>query len=273
MLPKLYQLYASLFARPFFYKWNKLLFELSIRGLGMLNSNTFKMSGEQYFIEKMSSRTKEGIIVDVGANVGKYSEHFLSRHPSQQLLAFEPHPTTFQELSKNLASYPQVKLFNKGVSDQKGELELFDYEEKDGSSHASLYKGVIENIHGAKAVSHSVETVALDNILQQYKVGRIQLLKIDTEGHELNVLHGAKYYLTNNLVEVIHIEFNEMNVVSRTYFKDFYDLLSTNYYLYRLLPNGVLPLNEYIPVRMELFAFQNIIAINKKSAYRSLFDK
>lgn len=272
MLPKLYRLYASIFARPFFYKWNKLLFELSIRGLGVLNSHTFKASGEQYFIEKISSRAKGGLIVDVGGNVGKYSEHFLLKNPSQQMFVFEPHPRTFQELSKNLVSYQQVTLFNQGVSDQKGELELFDYEERDGSSHASLYKGVIEDIHGAKAISHKVETVVLDTVFQNHQIDRIDLLKIDTEGHELNVLHGATHYLTNNLIDVIHIEFNEMNVVSKTYFKDFHDLLAKNYHLYRLLPNGVLPLNDYIPVRMELFAFQNIIAINKESAYQSLFD-
>ncbi|MEM1325341.1 MAG: FkbM family methyltransferase [Bacteroidota bacterium] len=271
MLDKLYRFYARLCARPSFYKLNKTLFELSLRGLGVLNSHNFHLSGEYFFIEKVSQSARNQLIIDIGGNIGNYSLDFLKKNPEQQIFVFEPHPTTFQKLSQNLNSYKQVELFNKGVSDEKGELKLFDYQDQDGSTHASLFQGVIEDIHGKTSISHTVDVVALDDFLTAKKVEQVHLLKIDTEGNELNVLQGAKQYLEAQRIDIIHIEFNEMNVISKTFFKDFYDLLAPNYYLYRLLPKGVLPLQEYIPVRMELLAFQNIIAVSKSSNYHQLF--
>jgi FkbM family methyltransferase len=251
---------------------NKTLFELSIRGLGVLNSYNFHLSGEHFFIKKVSQSAQNQLIIDIGGNVGNYSLDFLKVNPQQQIFVFEPHPTTFKSLSQNLENFANVELFNKGVSDTNGELQLFDYQEQDGSTHASLFQDVIEDIHGKTSISHTVDVVALDEFLEKKDIDRVHLLKIDTEGNELNVLEGARRYLGEQRIDIIHIEFNEMNVISKTFFKDFYDLLASNYYLYRLLPKGVLPLQEYIPVRMELLAFQNIIAVSKSSNYQTLFQ-
>ena len=93
----------------------------------------------------------------------------------------------------------------------------------------------------------------------------IDLLKIDTEGNEFNVLLGCKEFLKNRQVKAIHFEFNEMNIVSKVSFKDFWDLLS-DYNFYRILPGGgLLPIKNYSPIMCEIYAFQNIVAILKES--------
>jgi hypothetical protein len=53
-----------------------------------------------------------------------------------------------------------------------------------------------------------------------------------------------------------------MNVISRVFFMNFYDLLS-DFVLYRLLPHGMVPIGEYHPVDCEIFAYQNIVARRK----------
>jgi hypothetical protein len=70
--------------------------------------------------------------------------------------------------------------------------------------------------------------------------------------------------LQENRIDIIQFEFGEMNIASRVFFKDFYDLLSGQYHLYRLLPNGLLPLEPYNARRHEIFIYQNIIAINRR---------
>ena len=56
-----------------------------------------------------------------------------------------------------------------------------------------------------------------------------------------------------------------MNVVSKSYFKNFWDLLP-NYKFYRLLPGGkFLEIKSYSPLNCEIFAYQNIVAILKKN--------
>ena len=67
--------------------------------------------------------------------------------------------------------------------------------------------------------------------------------------------------LKNNAVGIIHFEFNEMNIVSGHFLRDFEQLL-TDFQLYRLLPKGLVILND-MPILTELYGFQNVIAIRK----------
>jgi hypothetical protein len=93
-------------------------------------------------------------------------------------------------------------------------------------------------------------------------------MKIDTEGSEYEILKGARTMLSKNSIKIIQFEFNEMNVYSRVFFKDFVDLLK-NYKLYRLMSHGLFPIKSYSPKLHEIFAFQNIVAINKSAKLRN----
>jgi len=253
-----YDLYRLLFARTFFYKFNKLLYQLSLRGLGVLNYESDKISGEEHFIEHHVSKFRNKIILDVGSNVGRYSKLINGLNKDAEIYAFEPHPATYQKLIKNVDGI-NINTNNVGVGASAGSLKLYDYAEKDGSSHASLYKDVIEQIHKGKSVVHEVKIISLDDFVIEHKIERVGLLKIDTEGHELEVLKGFERYISANKVDWIHFEFNEMNIASRIFFKDFWELLP-NYDFFRMLPNGLVPIKQYSPVFCEIYAYQNIVA-------------
>ncbi|MCB0370390.1 MAG: FkbM family methyltransferase [Bacteroidetes bacterium] len=256
-------LYVKIFAKPSFIKWNRFLYHASLKGMGVLNYKNDKESGEEAFLEKTLKGLNAPVVFDVGANVGRYSKNILKINSSAKLHSFEPHPSTFQKLSETMKGLAS-NLNNKGVGKEKASLKLFDYQDQDGSSHASIYKGVIEEIHNKKAVSHEVDVISLESYLKEQQISNIDLLKIDTEGNELNVLLGLGSFLKEGKVEVIHFEFNEMNIFSKTSFKDFWDLLK-NYNIFRLLPNGrMLKINEYVGVDCEIYAYQNIIAIKRK---------
>ena len=57
--------------------------------------------------------------------------------------------------------------------------------------------------------------------IDDLKLERLNLLKIDAEGNEYKILLGAKQALQANIIDVIQFEFNEMNVISRVFMKDF----------------------------------------------------
>jgi len=102
----------------------------------------------------------------------------------------------------------------------------------------------------------------LDEYAQENSIDRITLLKIDTEGHELEVLKGAQSLLSKGAIDLIQIEFNEMNIVSRVFFRDNQKLL-VGYKAYRLLPTGAIPIGKS-PLKSELFAFQNIVFVHER---------
>jgi FkbM family methyltransferase len=259
MILYMIKIYRFIFARPLFLKWNNLLYRLSLSGLGILNYENPKVSGESYFVNKLVSQSNDdGVIIDAGANQGSYSLMCFKACTDTQIYSFEPHPKTFISLMKNLSGQNSVCV-NKALGASCGVLELFDYADRDGSSHASLYSGVIEEIHHANVTSHRVEVTTVDNFIKENKINKVKLLKIDTEGHELEVLKGASIAINSRMIIVIHFEFNEMNVISRSFFKDFVELLP-EYDFYRLLPSGMISL-KYSPLKSEIFAYQNIVAI------------
>ena len=256
-----YSIWAYVFSLPYFRKLNTLLFHLSLRGLGVLNYKTKYLSGELDWLKKYLSIFKEPVIFDVGANVGNYSNDILKLFPHSKIYAFEPHPQNFVKLEKLVGESASV--FKNAVGDKFEQIQLYDYEEKDGSSHASLYREVIEDIHHKESISHTVDVITLDHFCIENNVHSIDLLKIDTEGNELKCLMGARQLLRDGKINAVQFEFNEMNIISHSTFKDFWDLLD-NFDFYRLLPGGkLLPIRKYSPVICEIYAYQNIVALKR----------
>jgi len=182
-------------------------------------------------------------------------------NPNAELYAFEPHPKTFKKLQE-VADEFSFKAFNVGVGDKNETLKIYDYKYKDGSQHASIFKDVIEKVYKSEFIEHKINLIKIDDFCKKSNIAGINLLKIDTGGNELKVLKGASELIKNNKIDVIHFEFNEMNVFSRVFFRDFYEFL-INYNFFRMLPDGLIFLSEYNPIYQEIFAYQNIVAIRK----------
>lgn len=252
-------------SRPRFRKFNELMFDCSIRGLGILNYENLGLSGEDYFIEKLLTLyvgDQEGDFVDVGANKGNYTKDLLSVFPQAGIVACEPNPKTFLKLQAAVA-HDKAVLLNQGLGASDGLAQIYDREDHDGSSgHGSLYRDVIEGLHATESVSHEVLISTLDAVLEQYAIDHVHLVKIDTEGHELEVLKGASQTIASGKVDLFQIEFNEMNVVSKVFFRDIAALLP-DYMPYRLLPKGVIRIRHPL-IRAEIFGFQNLVFVHKR---------
>lgn len=259
--------YRRLLARRSLFGVNKFLFLLSLRGMGVLNHGDFSVTGEDHFLRHsvpaLLPEERELVVLDVGANEGRYACKVKELHPNASVYAFEPHPGTFARLRQKALEhgFEAVQL---ACGETRAELELYDFLEHDeGTSCASLYKGVIEQIHRRPSDSWTVPVTNLDRFMEKRGLARVHLLKTDTEGHDLSVIRGAADALRSEALDIVQFEFNEMNVVSRTFFKDFYDLLPA-YSFFRMLPDGLVALEDYAPLTHELFAYQNIAAIPRR---------
>jgi len=260
----LMSLYRVVFARRCFYTINRLLFNLSLRGMGILNDEgrNWTYTGEERFLRRVASTWRTPpTVLDVGAHVGEYANIVKRLAPQARVYAFEPHPKTFAELTRQ-ADRHGYSAWNVGCGDRTQTVSLYDYEAAQGSVHASLYQEVISTLHRGRPIATDVQVIALDDFIEEHKLTKVQLLKIDTEGHELRVLMGLKKSLPLGVVDVIQFEFNAMNVISRVFLRDFSTLLP-DYSFYRLLPDGPVPLGEYSPILWELFASQNIVAVRR----------
>lgn len=254
-------------ARPVMQPLTKLLFDVSLRGMGILNYRNSRHSGEGNFLKRLGefmqtdgSRVQPPVVLDVGANVGSYAVLVMAHLPTADVHAFEPHPRTAAELKRRLGKL--VKVVAAAAGSNVGTLDLFDYEDADGSVHASPYREVFTEIHKRPPTRHAVPVVRIDDYVEVEDLSHVLLLKIDTEGHELEVLKGASNSLAKGIIECIQFEFNEMNVVSGAFLRDFIRLLP-DYCLFRTLPKGLVPLRG--SALEEIFAYQNIVAIRNDS--------
>ncbi len=256
--------YRFVFVRKFMYPLNKKLYKLALRGIGVMNYETPRISGEAAFMKKIFARTGDKpTVVDVGANVGDYAAAVKEHYPQARLYAFEPHPLTFQKLASRAAQYGFVAV-QQACSEENGTTKFYDYARNTGSQHASLYKDIFEQIYQDSVVEYDVSITSLDHFRAATPaLDRINLLKIDTEGNEMRVLQGAEKTIRAGGIDVIYFEFNQMNVISRTFFKDIYNLLK-EYEFYRLFPDSLIPMGSYDPVFFEIFVLQNVVAIRKE---------
>ncbi len=259
-----FKFYRWIFCRPIFYKFNEHLFKLSLRGLGILNSEVSEATGEDYLLKQLSKKWNPKIIFDVGSNTDVYGYKYFKK---AKIYAIEPHPKTFEKLTNIFRKNKRILKFNFAVSNKKGTAKLWDFADdtqlkktQPTSQLSSLNKTVINQLHGQKAQSFLVRKITLDEFVRQQKIKMIDFLKIDTEGHELQVLQGAKQLINDKKIGFIQFEFNEMNVFSGNFFKDFVNLLP-GYSFYRILPHGLYPLKNYRPLTHEIFGFQNILAV------------
>lgn len=267
MVSLMLRLYAKVFARERLVSFNKLMYEFSIRGLGIFNHQNMGISGEKNFIGRYVAKYARGkdkfVVFDVGGSKGNYTKTISSFIRNAQIYVFEPHPKTFQHLVENMKTMKNVKCFNIALADKVAKTNLYDYEDGNGSGHASLNFEIFATIHRSKATSYEIDVTTIDTIAETNNLDYIDLLKIDVEGYDLNVLKGAGNLLTGKKISIIQFEFTQLNTVTRVFFKDFFELLSGNYKIFRLLPDGLLEVRSYDPTRHEIFGYQNFVAFLK----------
>ncbi len=248
-------LYRAIFARRFFYKWNRWLLHCGLKGLGI--NNCGDASGEYFYLKQLIEKKQKPVLFDVGANVGEWSRRALEINPSSSIFAFEPNTAPFEKCSK----ISQIKAFNMACGSKEERRTIYDRPDYPISTHASLDRGIISKL-GKGVVEKEIEVVTLDQIIASHEIKNIDLLKIDVEGFEYEVLRGAKKAIKNGVIHAIQFEFNDLNVYRRRFFRDFQKLLP-QFVFYRLLPKGKIPLRSYDPVLHEIFAYQNLLAIRE----------
>jgi len=196
-------------------------------------------------------------ILDIGANKGQSIDFFISIRPTSSIISFEPNPELFNFLLKKYNHQGNVQIINSGVSEKKGTQSFHinkinltsTLEEINYNSSYLVTKTKVLGIKPQEIISKTiqVETISLSEFILDKGLKKIDLLKIDTEGHEFKCLKGL-FPLKNCLIDRIQLEShnNDMYVNSASIDEIETLLLENNYSIEKSIKHGFGDFREMI---------------------------
>ena len=261
-------LYNFIFGRKTTQKLNNIIFSLSLRAKGYNNYGSFKVTGEKNFIQSISRELQFSL--DIGANIGNYSK-LLIEETNSYIFAFEPLDGAYDILNNLVIEHPnRIEAFKLALGDKNVEKNLNFTDEKsekatflDDISKLSFYEG-------ASNKKKLVNIVTLDEFMEQKNLfdKEIDLIKIDTEGYELEVLKGSKRLIEENKPKYIQLEFNIHQLFKNHTMYEFSKYLK-KYELFQILPFG----NKLLKVNPEkaetnIFYLTNFVYIRNDLVHK-----
>ena len=172
----------------------------AVMGYSLASGADPESNGENLLMSLMRGRIDT--LLDVGANVGDWSDHVLRDiAPAARGLLFEPNPVAAGRLRARFGGNPRIEVIEAAVSDQAGRVRFFQ------EAGCGVTSSLVPGASNVEAAVIDVESVTLDEVLLQRKWPSVDFLKIDAEGHDDNVLRGARSLLERRAIRCLQFEY------------------------------------------------------------------
>lgn len=258
---------GNFFSGPLFQPAWESLHKLSLHRMNYGRGATIEGGGERWVLRHLKEIFRDSahlVVFDVGANTGQYTTELLQSFGNKaNIFCFEPNTATFNLLTQKMVGKSNVHCYNLGLSDKDHEAVLYSNGETSGM--ASLYDRHLSHADITMMPTSSVSLTTLGGFCRRLGIDQIDFMKIDVEGHELNVLRGASDM--SKPISFIQFEFGDCNIDSRTYFRDLFEMLSPNYDIFRILHHGLRKIGEYNE-SLEVFKVTNYFAALRNGGSR-----
>jgi len=191
------------------------------------NMQIYEINLIDIFYNELSNNTNsndEIVLLDIGANTGAFC--FLPIiNKNIKSYAFEPNPLTYSILKENINLNDMndyIKPFNLGLWSEKKEMDLKIPKDLTDSGLATFGNNPTRFIYDDKNGDYSVTTIqceTIDNIVDSLNLQKINAIKIDTEGSELDILKGAEKTLIK-YKPLLLLEYDDKNTIQFGYQKE-----------------------------------------------------
>jgi FkbM family methyltransferase len=185
-------------------------------------------NGEQLLARAVAPHCRT--FVDVGANVGSWSEYLLA-HAGTEVrgLLFEPSAAALTALRSRSSLAGPCEIVPAAVSDSVGEVEFFEEPSAGETSSLDARTSL------ATASVRRVPCTTVERAVAEHGWDRIDFLKVDVEGFDLHVLRGCGSYLRERRIGIIQFEYNSSWATAGSTLSSALRLLSDSGYEVRLL--------------------------------------
>ncbi|MGA1194380.1 MAG: FkbM family methyltransferase [Kiritimatiellia bacterium] len=155
-------------------------------------------------------------VVQVGASDGVTGDplnHLIKRHHLRGLL-IEPLPGPFELLRRNYEGCEGLAFVNAAISGSDGEIELYVSDGAENAIHISQKASLLPQMPSRHfkrrpLMCLRVPSVTVSTLIETHKVGRIDLLQIDTEGYDFEIIQ--QFFNAGHKPRIIHFESLHLN--------------------------------------------------------------
>ena len=141
--------------------------------------------GEYECWNKIAKNFNNPTIIDVGANIGNLSKFYLNIFPGAKVYAIEPIKEFFETIDDT-----KLSKFNIALSNKKKMITL--YQSGGGSKPFS------KSVKGKKNFKFEVKALPGDDFVQEFKIDKVNIIKIDVDGFDFEVIQGFKEVIKND---------------------------------------------------------------------------
>jgi FkbM family methyltransferase len=253
------------------YSLNNFIFFQTLKNLEFGNGGDPLSSGEIEVIRMVKQRIDHPLIIDCGANRGQYASLIIQvfQNTPFHLICFEPSSETFKSLQDSIdidkLLVKDIHFENQALGKTIGTATLFS--DQPVSKYASLQRLDLGYTGRIMDIEEEIQITTLDQFMLERSISKVDFLKLDVEGLEFEILLGAKNALNKGLIGIIQFEFGKTNIDTRTFFKDFYNLMIDKYKFYRVHTWGIEALPEVYLESQEIFYCVNYLAINRSISF------
>ena len=143
------------------------------------------------------------IIIDAGANIGLASLYFASMYPNAKIIAIEPERSNFNLLKKNITEYENITAIKTALWDDVLQINII--RPQWGGTYG--FQSFTNHNSNDGELVDKVTSTTLSNIMKEYHLKHIDLLKVDIEGAEKEVFNDSGNWI--NQVDTIMIELHD----------------------------------------------------------------
>lgn len=197
-----------------------------------ISSSELFMSSNPFF-KSIITASGHAPAVDVGANIGQTAAALANSIEDVKFYSLEPFQENFAHLVENTRGLKNISCHMIALSDRNGEVELRrdSHPLSQWNSVSSKYQDLLE-----QRGSFRMETVTLKtgkSFCESENINRLSLLKIDTEGHEMEVLKGFEPLFLEHRIDSVLVEVGFATNSTHGRFDEIYDFLSNHdFHLY-----------------------------------------
>jgi FkbM family methyltransferase len=220
-------------------------------------------NGEYALLRKILPRCS--MVFDVGSHLGGWAEAALAINPQLEIHCFEASLKTHRVLSGHRPPLPVIaNPFGLGAAAETRTLYSFG----EANNANSLYRrsGLAARGFPPQAETETVTLDTADGYCARQGIAAIDFMKIDTEGHELAVLQGARGLMAAQAIGAVQFEYGGCNIDSRVLLRDIFEFLTVVGYVPAKIMRDHVAMVPAYDARLENFRYQNWLAVPSPAA-------